>query len=60
MSELDELKAEWFEFGRKAGLQEAEERIIKLLTDCKCHPEDEGNCFAATYVCDVVALIKGE
>jgi hypothetical protein len=23
MSELEELKAEWFEFGRKAGLQEA-------------------------------------
>ena len=31
MSDLDELKAEWFEFGRDTGLREAKERIIKLF-----------------------------
>lgn len=31
MSDLDELKAEWFEFGRESGIKEAKERIIKLL-----------------------------
>jgi hypothetical protein len=51
---------ESYEIGRAHGVRAEQERIIKLLTDCECHPEDEGNCFAATYVCDVIALIKGK
>jgi hypothetical protein len=33
MTDLDELKAEWFDFGRKSGIKETEERIIKIAND---------------------------
>lgn len=49
-----------FCLGRHAGEKDERERIIKLLTNCECHPEDANNCYRETYVCDVIALIKGE
>ena len=70
MSDLDELKAEWFEFGRDTGLREAEERIIKLLEE---HQPSELGRELGVYPCtcgydspDIdltqhhIALIKGE
>ena len=66
MSDLDELKAEWFEFGRSTGLREAEERIIKLLETELSQDISE----SAGYIMDkenypvhwvrLIALIKGE
>jgi hypothetical protein len=58
MSDLDELKAEWFEFGRKAGLREAEERAIKVIekhnSGCLC------GVVAVCYPHRLIALIKEE
>jgi hypothetical protein len=45
MSNLDELKAEWFEFGRMSGLKEAEERIIKLLEEHAVSVDEGGGCW---------------
>ena len=72
MSNLDELKAEWFEFGRGAGLREAEERIIKLLETnlAKINEafsagfdlvENKAHTFGYIKAYEaVIALIKGE
>ena len=57
MSDLDELKAEWFEFGRESGIKEERERIIKLLEDNNKHSLDH---YFPCWLCSAIALIKGE
>jgi hypothetical protein len=57
MNDLDELKAEWFEFGRKSGIKEAEERIIKLLeANCYCHTAMVKG-YVKKYVCPAYGFI---
>lgn len=60
MSDLDELKAEWFEFGRKAGKIEEQARIIKQLEDAKIPCECGDNCgyFDLGYD-EAIRIIKG-
>ena len=69
MSDLDELKAEWFEFGRKSGIKEEQERVIKLLLNENQCPENNCNevqCLLTRLLIslikqkNVVELIKGE
>lgn len=59
MSDPDELKAEWFEFGRKSGKQEERERIYKLL---KVWGEDAGCycCASDAAVADIIEFIEGK
>lgn len=53
MSDLDELKAEWFEFGRKSGKAEATERIIKLL-------EAHDWSYLEIEASEIISVLKGK
>ena len=54
--DLDELRAEWFEFGRKSGKREEQERIIKMLEEHLGYGDAEWD----SSVMAIIALIKGE
>lgn len=72
MSKLDdyfnEFKGSYFEFGRKAGIDEAEKHIIKLLLQHPICVDSDGSTYCDHADCDpdiywkahFIELIEGE
>jgi len=64
VSDTDELKAKWFEFGRKSGIKESKQLITKQIEELLADDfigvfRPDGNTIQYSKA-DFIALIKGE